>query len=99
MPRRSAQAHVCAVTKGKALTIRAPSLLPAPPAPAAGAAPVLMAATIATQPSHGKVTLKAGRQLHLHAGQGSYAGTDSFTYTVTSGAATSTPATVTLVIR
>jgi hypothetical protein len=94
----TAQPHVYAATKGKALTVAAPGLAPATPAPAAGAAPVMITVAAATQPAHGKLALRPDGSFSYTPDAG-FTGTDSFTYTITSGGATSAPATVTFAVK
>jgi hypothetical protein len=92
----TADPHMYAAQKNKALTIPAPGLLPATPQAApAGTAPT---AAIDAQPQHGKVALKADGSF-VYTPNKDYAGTDTFTYKVTRGGATSTPGTVTITVK
>jgi hypothetical protein len=92
----TADPHMYAAQKNKALTIPAPGLLPATPQAApAGTAPT---AAIDAQPQHGKVALKADGSF-VYTPNKDYAGTDTFTYKVTRGGATSSPGTVTITVK
>jgi hypothetical protein len=99
----TAEHHTYATAKNKALTLAAPGLLgPAAPAaaPVAGAAParVPRTAAIDVNPTHGKVVLKADGSF-VYTPNKDYVGTDSFTYKVTSGTATSPAGTVTITVK
>jgi hypothetical protein len=86
--------HVYAVTKGAPLVVRAPGL--ADIGGRGGAA--RLTAAIASQPSHGKISLNADGSFTYSPTAG-FTGTDSFTYTVKNATETSAPAKVTLVVR
>jgi hypothetical protein len=90
-------AHVFAAARGKALTVNVPGLLPFVSPDAAATAPVRTAA-LDTPPAQGKVIVKPDGSF-VYTPNGGYTGTDTFTYKVTIGTATSTPATVTIVIK
>jgi hypothetical protein len=57
-----------------------------------------LTATIVTKPAHGKLTANPDGSF-VYAPAASFTGTDSFTYTLTTGGVTSQPATVTFVIK
>jgi carboxypeptidase Q len=92
----TAQPHVYAVAKGAPFTVRAPGLADAGGRGGAGAP--RLTASIAAQPSHGKVTLNADGGFTYTASAG-FTGTDSFTYTVKNDAGASAPAKVTLIVK
>lgn len=93
----SAPDHVFAAAKGKALTIRAPGLIE--PAGRGAAAPATPStAAVVAQPSHGKVALSAGGGF-VYTPSASFTGTDTFTYTVTSGGTKSDVGKVTIVVK
>jgi hypothetical protein len=94
----TADNHTYAAAKNKPLTVAAPGLLPNAPAPAAGATPIVRSAGVETNPAHGKLALKADGGF-VYTPENNYVGTDTFTYKLTIGAATSTPGTVTIVIK
>ena len=85
----TADAHTYAAVKNKALTIAA--LVPANAA--AGTTAVVDA-----QPKNGKVAMKADGSF-VYTPNNNYVGTDTFTYKVTSGGATSAPGTITIVVK
>jgi len=99
----TAPVHVFATAKNKPLTVGAPGVLPPPPpTPAAGpravvAAQVPATATVASGPSHGKLLMKPDGSF-TYTPDKDFAGTDSFSYTMTAGGATAT-ATATVVIK
>ncbi|HVZ48173.1 MAG TPA: M20/M25/M40 family metallo-hydrolase [Gemmatimonadaceae bacterium] len=87
-------AHVYAASKGKALAVlHAPGLNEAG---GRGGEPTMVA--IASKPAHGTVALKADGTFTYTPAAG-FAGTDVFTYTVTSGNETSAPGKVTIVVK
>ena len=90
------ESRVFVVDKGKALTVAAPGLLPPAPAQADAAAPARTAA-IDAAPAHGKVALK-GEGGFVYTPDKGFTGTDTFTFHLTSGTAT-TPGTATLIVR
>jgi hypothetical protein len=94
----TADSHMYAASKNKPLTVSAPGLLPNAPAPVAGAAPIIRSAAVDTNPTHGKVAIKPDGSF-VYTPENNYVGTDTFTYKLTIGAATSTPGTVTVVIK
>jgi hypothetical protein len=88
--------HIYVIAKNQALTIAAPGLLPAAnPQAAAANAPM---AALDANPTHGKVVLKADGSF-VYTPNKDYAGTDSFTYKVTSGPTTSATGAVTIVVK
>jgi len=89
----TAVAHVFVAAKATPLTVKAPGLLYAGRNPAAGAT-----AAIAAKPAHGKVVVNANGGFTYTPSAG-YAGTDSFTYTVSSGAGEPETAKVTIVVK
>jgi hypothetical protein len=92
----TAEPHMYAAQKNKALTIPAPGLLPATPQDApAGTVPT---AAVVSQPAHGKVVLSANGSF-VYTPAKDYVGTDTFTYTVTRGGATSPAGTVTITVK
>jgi len=88
--------HVYALAKGKPLSVRAPGLVEVGGRGAANA-PTLTAA-IVTKPAHGKLAVNPDGSF-TYTPSAAFTGTDSFTYTVATGGATSEPATVTFVIK
>ena len=88
----AAVAHVYLAPKAVPLTVKAPGLLYAGRAPAAGTT-----AAVATKPAHGKVVVNANGGF-VYTPAAGFAGTDSFTYTVAGGAANET-AKVTIVVK
>jgi hypothetical protein len=89
----TAESHAYATAKNKPLTIPAPGLL------RAGTPPTTpQSVAVDTVPAHGKLALKADGSF-VYTPNKDYAGTDSFTYKLTSGGATSAPATVTVAIK
>ena len=89
----AAVGHVYVAAKAVPLTVKAPGLLYAGRPPAASAI-----AAIAAKPAHGKVTVNANGGF-VYTPAAGYAGTDSFTYSVTNGAAPAETATVTIVVK
>src|SRR6185437_4644744 len=89
----TAVGHVFVAAKATPLTVKAPGLLYAGRNPAAGAT-----AAIAAKPAHGKVVVNANGGFTYTPSAG-YAGTDSFTYTVSSGAGEPETAKVTIVVK
>ena len=87
-----AVAHVYLAPKAAPLTVKAPGLLYAGRAPAAGAT-----AAIATKPAHGKVVVNADGGF-VYTPAAGFAGMDSFTYTAASGAPNET-AKVTIIVK
>ncbi len=94
VPVLTALAHVYAVTKAKLFSVRAPGLL-GPPARGADMAPVT---AMATRTTHGTVIVR-GDGTFNYTPRAGFVGTDSFTYTVSRDGTTSSPATVTLLVR
>jgi hypothetical protein len=92
----SAVPHVYALVKGKPLTVRAPGLVEIEGR--GGANALALTAAIVTKPAHGKLAVNPDGGFTYMPSPG-FTGTDSFTYTVTTGGATSEPATVMLVIK
>ncbi|MGD0308137.1 MAG: M20/M25/M40 family metallo-hydrolase [Acidobacteriota bacterium] len=92
----SAESHIFAAAKNKALAVAAPGLLGA--GAAAGQAAVTSTGSIDTNPTHGKVTLKPDGSF-VYTPDKDFAGADSFTYKISSGGVTSTAGTVTLVVK
>ena len=88
----AAVAHVFLAAKAMPLTVKAPGLLYAGRAPAAGAT-----AAVETKPAHGKIVVNPNGGFVYTPATG-FAGTDSFTYTVAGGAASET-AKVTIVVK
>jgi hypothetical protein len=94
-----ADSHIYAAAKNKPLTKAAPGLLPpATPATAGGPPAAVRTAALGTGAAHGTVALK-GDGSFVYTPSKDYTGDDAFTYTVTSGGATSAAATVTIVVR
>jgi len=93
----TADPHIFAAVKGKALTVGVPGLLPYVNPDAATVAPPRTAA-MDSPPSQGKVIVKPDGSF-VYTPNNGYTGTDTFAYKVTVGTATSTPATVTIVIK
>ena len=89
-----ADSHVFATKKAVALAMPAKHLLP----PVAGDAPPARTVAIATKPAHGTVVLKADGSF-VYTPAATFVGTDTFTYTMTSGSTTTAPGTVTLIIK
>jgi hypothetical protein len=94
----TAAAHVYAATKNKPLTMAAPGVLPAPAAPAAGTPATTTTAAVASGPAHGKLLMKPDGSF-TYTPDKDFTGTDSFSYTVTTGGATSAPASVTVTVK
>jgi hypothetical protein len=84
----TAVGHVYTATHAAPLTVKAPGLLYAGRAPAAGAT-----ATIATKPAHGKVVVNANGGF-IYTPAAGFTGTDSFTYTVSGSASETAKATI-----
>ncbi len=93
----AAAPHIYAAAKGQPLAVHAPGLIEAGGRGAAAAASATTAA-VGTQPSHGKLSLKADGSF-VYTPAAGYTGTDSFTYTVTSAGATSEPGKVTVTVK
>ncbi|MFI5178227.1 MAG: M20/M25/M40 family metallo-hydrolase [Vicinamibacterales bacterium] len=93
----AADPHVFLVPKGKALTVAAPGLAGVTAGATAITTPPAMVA-VGTSPAHGKLELKADGSF-VYTPERGFTGTDSFTYTTTRNAATSTPGTVTLIVQ
>ena len=89
----TAVAHVYVAAKTAPFTVKAPGLLYAGRAPAAGAT-----AAIATKPAHGKVVVNANGGF-VYTPAAGFAGTDSFTYTVSGGSAAAVTAKVPVVVK
>jgi carboxypeptidase Q len=89
----AAVGHVYVAAKAVPLTVKAPGLLYAGRAPAAGAT-----AVIATKPAHGKVVVNANGGF-VYTPAAGYAGADSFTYTVSGASAAAETAKVTIVVK
>jgi len=92
--------HLYGVAKNQVLTVKAPGLVPAANADAvaANATPAVRMATVDAAPTHGKLSLKPDGSF-VYTPNKDFAGVDTFTYTVTIGAATSTPGTVTISVK
>jgi len=90
-----AMGHVFVVARGNPLAVKAPGLNEPPPRGAVGA-PLRVA--IVGQPSHGKIALSADGSF-VYTPAAGFAGTDSFTYTVSSPSSTSAPGKVTIVVK
>jgi len=95
-----ADAHVFVTAKGKLLTVASPGLLGAPPAAAGDGAPAPPARSVAMSapPGHGKVAIKPDGGF-VYTPDAAFSGTDTFTYSLTIGTATSPPAAVTVIVR
>ncbi|HTE44122.1 MAG TPA: M28 family peptidase [Gemmatimonadaceae bacterium] len=89
----TAATHIYTAAKTKPLTVRAPGLLDV--TRAGGPA---MTAAIVAQPAHGKVAASSDGGFVYTPGA-AFTGTDTFTYTVSSGGATSEAARVTIVVK
>lgn len=92
----TAESHIFAVAKNKPLNVAAPGLLGPPPA--AGRPAATPTALLDTNSTHGKVALKADGSF-VYTPDKDFAGTDTFTYKVSSGGTTSSAGTVTLVVK
>jgi hypothetical protein len=90
----TASPHTYTTAKNKALTIAAPGLLDA--GARAGAAPII--AMTGTKTAHGTIDLRADGSF-VYTPAKDFTGTDTFTYKVSRGAATSAEATVTIVVK
>jgi hypothetical protein len=91
-----AESHIFAVAKNKPLSVAAPGLLG--PAPAAGQPATAPTALLDGNSTHGKIALKADGSF-VYTPYKDFAGTDTFTYKISSGATTSGAGTVTLVVK
>jgi carboxypeptidase Q len=93
----TAAAHIFTTAKARVLTVKAPGLIDAGGrgARAGGAA---MTASVVAQPAHGKVVVNADGGF-VYTPSAGFVGTDSFTYTVSGGGATSEPGKVTIVVK
>jgi VCBS repeat-containing protein len=91
------EARIFVVDKGKALSIEAPGLIPPAPAQADEANRSARAAAVETTPAHGKLVVKSDGSF-IYTPERSFTGTDTFTYKVTVGTAT-TPGTATIIVR
>ncbi|MGH7582620.1 MAG: Ig-like domain-containing protein, partial [Gemmatimonadales bacterium] len=86
--------HVFAIQRGAPLMVHAPGL-----AAVIGRGPAVPTTTaLASKPGHGTATLSAAGALTYRPAAG-FTGTDSFTYTITRDGATSSPATVTVLVQ
>lgn len=92
----TAIAHIYAAAKGMPLTVRGPGLAPA--AGRGAGAGSAMTAAIASKPAHGKIVLNANGGF-VYTPAAGFAGTDTFTYTVSGGGATSEAGKVTIVVK
>jgi hypothetical protein len=86
---------VFAARKDVALNVAAKSLLP--PVTAAPNAPV-RTVSVATKPAHGTLVLRADGSFTYTPAKG-FAGTDTFTYIMTTGDTKTLPGTVTLIVK
>ncbi|MGH7616994.1 MAG: M20/M25/M40 family metallo-hydrolase, partial [Gemmatimonadaceae bacterium] len=91
----TANPHVFVAAKAKALSVKAPGVIDAA---GRGSAPGVLTAEVATQPAHGKVTMTATGGF-VYTPSAAFAGTDSFTYTVSRDGAKSEPAKVTIIVK
>ena len=89
-----AQPHVYVAAKARPLTVAAPGLLGVAPREGETA----MKVTLGTKPARGTLVLKTDGSF-VYTPKVGAVGNDSFTYTVTRDTATSTPATVTIIVR
>jgi hypothetical protein len=89
----TAAPHIFTTAKAKVLTVRAPGLVEAGRA----GGPAMTAAVVA-RPEHGKVVVNADGGFTYTPSAG-FAGTDSFTYTLSGGGQTSEAGKVTIVVR
>jgi hypothetical protein len=92
-----AEPHMYFVPKGKALTVPAPGLVGVTAGATAITTPPATVA-VATPPAHGRLELKADGSL-VYTPERNFTGADSFTYTTTRNAVTSSPGTVTLIVQ
>ena len=92
-----AEPHLYAVAKGKALTVAAPGLVGVTAGATAITTPPATVA-VATPPAHGKLELKADGSF-VYTPERNFTGSDSFTYTTTRNAVTSSPGTVTVIVQ
>ena len=90
--------HIYALAKGRPLVVRAPGLVETGGRGFANASASPATASIVTKPAHGKLALNPDGSFTYTPGA-SFTGADSFTYTVSSGGATSEPATITFVVK
>jgi hypothetical protein len=89
-----ADPHVFAAKKDAVLNVAAKSLLP----PVAAANAPARTVSLATKPAHGTLVLKADGSFTYTPAKG-FAGTDTFTYILTTGGVATLPGTVTVVVR
>ncbi len=92
-----AEPHMFFVPKGKALTVAAPGLVGVTAGATALATPPGTVA-VAGAPAHGKLELKPDGSF-VYTPDRSFVGSDTFTYTLTRNAVTSSPGTVTLIVQ
>jgi hypothetical protein len=86
--------HVYVVAKARPFTVAAPGLQGPPPRGETATATV----TLGSRPRHGTLTMHADGGF-AYTPRAGFTGTDTFTYTVKRGEATSEPATVTVLVR
>jgi hypothetical protein len=94
----TAESHVYATAKGKALSIAAPGLLGGGNAAASARGGAARTVAIDANPTHGKVTVKPDGSF-VYTPDSSFSGTDTFTYRITAAGAVSAPATITIVVK
>ena len=95
----AAQPHVYVASKGKPLTVKAPGVLPVVTGAAIPATlPEPQTASVATQPAHGTLVMKADGSF-VYSPAATFTGTDTFTYTVRSGGGVTAPGTVSIVVK
>jgi hypothetical protein len=95
----TAAPHVYAAAKNKPLERTAPGLLPMTTGASAIALPSPSStATAASAPAHGKVAVRADGSF-VYSPDRDFVGTDVFTYTLTVGGTTTSPASVTIVVK
>ena len=92
-----AEPHMFFVPKGKALTVAAPGLVGVTAGATALTTPPGTVA-VAAAPAHGKLELKPDGSF-VYTPERSFAGSDTFTYTLTRNAVTTSPGTVTLIVQ
>ena len=92
-----AEPHLFFVPKGKALTVAAPGLVGVSAGATALATPPGTVAVVAA-PAHGKLELKPDGSF-VYTPERSFAGSDTFTYTLTRNAVISSPGTVTFIVQ
>ncbi|MEP6492314.1 MAG: M20/M25/M40 family metallo-hydrolase [bacterium] len=90
----TAAPHVYSAAKAKPLAVHAPGLLGV----GARAGGAVMTAAVVGQPAHGKVVATPDGGF-VYTPSASFVGTDTFTYTVTTGGATSEAGRVTVVVK